>query len=107
MNKIMIAALLFANVSFAGIFCSAETKDFDKINDYKIMKECMEGSQQPSDITAYTEKLKYCSCLVGALACKFGSVEKMDKGDSKDFEKVQKKAEKCYKNTETENGADD
>jgi hypothetical protein len=103
----MIAALLLANASFAGIFCSADTKDFDKINDYKIMKECMEGSQQPTGITVYTEKLKYCSCLVGALACKFGSIEEMNKGDQKDFDKALKKAEKCYSKTENENGADD
>ena len=56
----------------------------------------MSGSFGTQGVYDYNEKLQYCSCLVGALHCYFGSIEKLNEADQKKLEQATNLAKKRY-----------
>jgi hypothetical protein len=101
MKKVLISCVIACGLSYAFIPGVCEVSDarserFDKPTEYELMKECMNGSFGTQGVSGYSEKLEYCSCLIGALHCYFGSVEKLNNADSKKLEKAGTLAKKCY-----------
>ena len=74
----------------------AKKERFEKTVEYELMKECMNGSFGTQGVSGYNEKLEYCSCLIGALHCYFGSIEKLNEAGQKKLKKATNLAKKCY-----------
>lgn len=101
MKNWLFAGLIAATLSYAGILgCNvndAQKGRFDKPTEYELMKECMSGSFGAQNIYGYNEKLDYCSCLIGALSCKFdASQENLNNASQKDLKKALENAQQCY-----------
>ena len=83
MKQIILTCLIACGLSFAFLPGVCEVGDakkerFEKTVEYELMKECMNGSFGTQGVSGYNEKLEYCSCLIGALHCYFGSIEKLN-----------------------------
>lgn len=101
MKQIILTCLIAYGLSFAFLPGVCEVGDakkerFEKTVEYELMKECMNGSFGTQGVSGYNEKLEYCSCLIGALRCYFGSIEKLNEADQKKLEKATNLAKKCH-----------
>ena len=106
MKKILISNLICSISAFAWIpgVCDigdARQDSFGKAKDYLIMKECIEGSTNEMSVGTYENKVYWCACYTGALACYFGKdISKMQKANEEELKKADEKAtnlaQKCY-----------
>ena len=106
MKKILLACLTCSISAFALIPGVCDTGDarqdsFGKADDYLIMKECIEGSGSPISLNNYQDKVYWCACYTGAMACYFGKdMGKLKKASGKELqesdEKATKLADKCF-----------
>ncbi len=100
-QKIILAAFIFANLSYAlGFNC--QNKRFSREMEFLLMKQCM-GSYDWMSEEQYKQKLDGCSCYIGSLACEYdGEDEKLNKAaESKSLKNDEKKYQSCLENKET------
>jgi hypothetical protein len=106
MKKILLTCLICAISAFAWIpgVCDigdARQDSFGKAQDYILMKECIEGDGAPISLNDYQDKLYWCACYTGAMACYFGkNIEKIKNASLEELEKADEKAtklaDKCF-----------
>ena len=106
MKKILFVSLICFMSAFAWIpgVCDigdARQDSFGKAEDYFFMKECVEGSSKPISLNNYRNKVYWCACYTGAMACYFGKdMGKLKNASGKEFqeadEKASKLAKKCF-----------
>ncbi len=101
LQKIILAAFLFANLSYAlGFNCL--NKRFSRETEFLLMKQCMGSSEWMSE-EQYKQKLDACACYIGSLACEYdGDDEKLNKAaETKSIlENDEKKYQSCLENKE-------
>lgn len=90
------------------IFCAVESfaflgscinKRFDREYEFKLMYECVYGSDRYLSQSQLDEKIKSCSCYISGLICKYDSKENLEKQktpevDEKDVKKCMEKSNK-------------
>jgi len=106
MKKILIASFICSASAFAWlpVVCDigdARQDSFGKAKDYFIMKECVEGSSKEMSIETYSDKVYWCACYTGAMACYFGKdISKIEKASAEELKKADEKAtnlaHKCH-----------
>lgn len=101
LHKIILAAFLFANLSYAlGFNCL--NKRFSRETEFLLMNQCM-GSYNWMSEEQYKQKLDACACYIGSLACEYdGDDEKLNKAaETKSIlENDEKKYQSCLENKE-------
>lgn len=101
LQKIILAAFLFANLSYAlGFNCL--NKRFSRETEFLLMNQCM-GSYNWMSEEQYKQKLDACACYIGSLACEYdGDDEKLNKAaETKSIlENDEKKYQSCLENKE-------
>jgi len=106
MKKILIASLICSMSAFAWIpgVCDigdARQDSFGKADDFLFMKECVEGSNTEMSLGNYQNKIYWCACYTGAMACYFGKdMNKLRKATRDELSEADKKAtalaNKCF-----------
>lgn len=103
MKKNFFAIFLCSIVAHAWIpgicdISDARKDSFGKAEDYYVMKECIEGDRKVLSLRDYQNKVYWCACYTGAMACYFGKdINKMKFASNRELQEADKKATKLAK----------